>query len=65
MSSPNPPGRPVGIPEWAFREVFRLHANGHGCRRIVRMLEGEGVFTTKSTVHRLLHRQPPYNAIGF
>jgi len=27
------------------------------------MLEGDGVFTTKSAVHRLLHRQPPYDAI--
>ena len=58
MSSTNPLGRPASIPEWAYGEVFRLNEEGMGCRRIVRLLEGEGVFTTKSTVHRLLHQQP-------
>ena len=32
----------------------------HGCRSIVRSLEAAGVFTTKSSVHRLIHGQAPY-----
>ena len=53
-------GRPTSIPLWAFGEVFRLHSLGYGCRRIVRSLEEAGVFTTRSSVSRLLNDQPPY-----
>jgi len=53
-------GRPASIPEWAFGEVFRLRDLGYGCRRIVRSLEEAGGFTTRSSVSRLLNRQPPY-----
>ena len=53
-------GRPTSIPQWAFGEVFRLHSLGYGCRRIVRSLEEAGVFTTRSSVSRLLNGQPPY-----
>jgi hypothetical protein len=53
-------GRPTSIPQWAFGEVFRLRDLGHGCRRIVRSLEEAGVFTTRSSVSRLLNGQPPY-----
>jgi len=53
-------GRPVSIPQWAFGEVFRLRDLGYGCRRIVRSLEEAGVFTTRSSVSRLLNGQPPY-----
>jgi len=53
-------GRPVSIPGWAFGEVFRLRDLGYGCRRIVRSLEEAGVFTTRSSVSRLLNRQAPY-----
>ena len=53
-------GRPASIPEWAFGEVFRLRDLGYGCRKIVRSLEEAGVFTTRSSVSRLLNRQPPY-----
>ena len=53
-------GRPASIPEWAFGEVFRLHSLGYGCRRIVRSLEEAGVFTTRSSVSRLLNGQTPY-----
>jgi hypothetical protein len=53
-------GRPASIPEWAFGEVFRLRELGYGCRRIVRSLEEAGVFTTRSSVSRLLNRQAPY-----
>ena len=56
-------GRPASIPEWAFGEVFRLHSLGYGCRRIVRSLEEAGVFTTRSSVSRLLNGQLPYAAI--
>jgi len=58
-------GRPTSIPKWAFREVFRLHSLGYGCRRIVRSLEEAGVFTTRSTVSLLRNGQPPYtNRVG-
>ena len=53
-------GRPASIPLWAFGEVFRLRDLGYGCRRIVRSLEEAGVFTTRSSVSRLLNGQPPY-----
>ncbi len=36
---------------------------GYGCRRIVRSLEEAGVFTTRSSVSRLLNGQPPYAGI--
>ena len=58
-------GRPTSIPQWAFGEVFRLHSLGYGCRRIVRSLEEAGVFTTRSSVSRLLNGQAPYtNPVG-
>ena len=53
-------GRSASIPQWAFEEVFRLRDPGYGCRRIVRSLEEAGVFTTRSSVSRLLNGQPPY-----
>ena len=56
-------GRTASIPEWASGEVFRLLDLGHGCRRIVRPLEEAGVFTTRSSVSRLLNGQLPYAAI--
>jgi len=56
-------GRPTSIPQWAFGEVFRLRDLGYGCRRIVRSLEEAGVFTTRSSVSRLLNGQLPYPAI--
>jgi hypothetical protein len=56
-------GRPASIPIWAFGEVFRLRDLGYGCRRIVRSLEEAGVFTTRSSVSRLLNGQLPYPAI--
>ena len=57
-------GRPASIPEWAFGEVFRLRDLGYGCRRIVRSLEEAGVFTTRSSVSRLLNGQPPYSDVA-
>ena len=57
-------GRPASIPEWAFGEVFRLYDLGYGCRRIVKSLEGAGVFTTRSSVSRLLNGRPPYEGHG-
>lgn len=41
--------------------VFRLNAEGQGCRRIVRSLATDGIFTTKSSVHRLIRGLPPYD----
>ena len=57
-------GRPTSIPQWAFGEVFRLRDLGYGCRRIVRSLEEAGVFTTRSSVSRLLNGQPPYSDVA-
>ena len=58
-------GLAASIPEWAFGEVFRLRDLGYGCRRIVRSLEEAGVFTTRSSVSRLLNGQAPYtNPVG-
>ena len=62
IAPPAPPGhgRYPSIPSTAFELVFRLNAQGHGCRSIVRSREADGVFTTKSSVHRLIHGQAPY-----
>ena len=57
-------GRPSSIPLWAFGEVFRLRDLGYGCRRIVRSLEEAGIFTTRSSVSRLLNGQPPYSDVA-
>ena len=57
-------GRPASIPGWAFGEVFRLRDLGYGCRRIVRSLGEAGVFTTRSSVSRLLNGQLPYPTIA-
>lgn len=57
-------GRPQSIPLWAFGKVFRLHENGYGCRKIVEQLEGSGVYTTRSSVSRLLLGRPPYTKMS-
>ena len=56
-------GRPVSIPETAFAGVRRWRSQGFGYIRISRLLEGVGVFTSKSSVERLLKGHPPY-AVG-
>jgi len=53
-------GRKASIPKWAHEDVFRLHGEGHGCRKIVRLLEGQGIYATKSSVSRLLLGQGTY-----
>ena len=53
-------GRPVSIPTSAFVDVRRWHGLGYGCRLIAAMLEEQGIFTTKSSVERLLKGQAPY-----
>lgn len=58
------PGRPASIPMTAYGTVHRLHSLGLGYRRIVRFLESEMVFTTKSSVYRLIHRLPPYQEVA-
>jgi hypothetical protein len=60
MRPRNGRGRPVSIPESAFAECFRLHGEGHGYRRIADLLAGQGVYTTKSSVERLIRGLPPY-----
>ena len=47
-------GRRQSIPESAFADVRRWHGQGVGCRRIARLLEKRQVFTTSSSIHRLL-----------
>ena len=53
-------GRPASIPTSAFADVRRWHGQGFGCRRTARLLEGIGVFTSKSSVERLLRGKAPY-----
>ena len=53
-------GRPASIPESAFHDVRRWHGQGFGCRRIARLLEKRQVFTTRSSIHRMLSGLPPY-----
>ena len=52
--------RPPSIPQQVVTEVFRLHEQGLGRRRIARVLEQLGCWTTKSSVDRLLRSKPPY-----
>ena len=61
MSERQGQGRSASIPNEAYDAAFRLHAEGHGCRMIARLLEDQGVYTTKSSVFRLLRGLPPYN----
>ena len=61
MSKRQGQGRSASIPSKAYDAAFRLHAKGHGCRMIARLLESQGVYTTKSSVSRLLRGQPPYD----
>ena len=42
------------LPQADFIDIRRWHAEGHGYRRIARLLEDLGVFTTRSSIHRLL-----------
>ena len=53
-------GRTASIPAESFRAVARWSAQGHGVRRIVKLLENDGVFASKSSVSRLLQGLPPY-----
>ena len=53
-------GRKASIPRWAHEEVFQLHGDGYGCRMIVRWLEDQGIYATKSSVSRLLLGQGTY-----
>ena len=53
-------GRQQSIPEFAYDDVRRWRAQGYGCRKIVKLLEGLGIYTGKSSVDRLLRGQPPY-----
>ena len=52
--------RPASIPPRVFPTVLSLAEAGLGVRRIAKMLEKHQVWTTRSSVHRLLTGQPPY-----
>ena len=53
-------GRPQSIPVWVWPTVFKLHGQGLGYRRVADALIPRGVFTTKSSVERLIKGKPPY-----
>ena len=52
------PGRPQSIPPWAWPEVFRLREQGLGYRRVASALLSLKVWTTKSSVERLVRGKP-------
>ncbi len=54
-------GRPRSIPPWAWPEVFRLHGQGLGYRRVANALIPLKIWTTKSSVERLIKGKPPYS----
>ena len=58
------PGRPKSIPPWAWPEVLRLHGQGLGYRRVAAALLSLKVWTTKSSVERLIKGKPPYSGRG-
>ena len=60
IAVPRRHGRAPSIPSSAFQQVFDLHSRGLGVYRIAAELAGQGVFTTRSSVDRLLRRQAPY-----
>ena len=53
-------GRPQAIPPTAYQEVFQLRSLGMGFRKIATALEAKGIFTSRSSVERLVRGQPPY-----
>lgn len=55
--------RPQSIPGHMVDEVVRLARQGFGARRIAKRLESVGIWTTKSSVHRLLAGQSPYQRV--
>ncbi len=54
------PGWPQSIPPWAWPEVFRLREQGLGYRRVAAALAPLQVWTTKSSVERLIKGKAPY-----
>ena len=53
--------RTPSIPTELVLEVVRLHGAGLGRRRIAKRLEKFGIWTTKSSVDRLIRGLPPYH----
>ena len=53
-------GRPASIPDTAFGQVFLLYGQGRGYRAIAGLLEHQGIYTTKSSVERLIRGLPAY-----
>ena len=62
MSKRQGQGRHASIPREAHAATLKLHTDGHGYQKIARLLEDLGVFTTKSSVFRLLKGLPPYGS---
>ena len=54
-------GRAPSIPPRLFGAVARWSGQGFGVRRIVGLLEDQGIYSSKSAVHRLLRHQSPYH----
>lgn len=53
-------GRPQSIPPEAWAECFRLYGLGYGYRAVAHRLGELEVFTTKSSVARLIRGERPY-----
>ena len=57
-------GRRASIPDAFIGKVRQWHEKGYGCRKIAQLLQPHQVFTTKSSVDRLIHGKPPYATKG-
>jgi len=53
-------GRPQSIPVEIWPEVIRLYGQGLGYRRVANALIPLKIWTTKSSVERLIKGRPPY-----
>lgn len=54
-------GRPRAIPPESFNTVLQLYSQGLGYRSIANHLWGLGVYTTHTTVRRLIRGQGAYS----
>ena len=56
-------GRPQSIPAEIWPEVIRLHGLGLGYRRVADALIPLKIWTTKSSVERLIKRRMSYSTL--
>ena len=57
-------GRLPSIPMAVWTDVFTLHQQGLGCRKIANWLMGQGISTSWGSVYWLLNHMPPYALTG-